>query len=76
MKPIIHLCLVSAQATPNLTPALDPAIRPRRVILLVSPDMRRRADWLERPFRSGAPALDPSRGLAQRAVTTARRFLP
>jgi hypothetical protein len=47
MKPIIHLCLVSAQATPNLTPALDPATLPRRVILLVSPDMRRRADWLE-----------------------------
>ena len=41
-----HLCLVSAQATPNLTPALDPATRPRRVILLVSADMRRRAQWL------------------------------
>ena len=41
-----HLCLVSAQATPNLTPALDPATAPRRVILLVSPDMQRRAEWL------------------------------
>jgi hypothetical protein len=46
MKPNTHLCLVSAQATPNLTPALDPATAPRRVILLVSPDMERRAQWL------------------------------
>lgn len=42
-----HLCLVSAQATPNLTPLLDPATAPRRVILLVSPDMAARAQWLE-----------------------------
>lgn len=48
MKPTTHLCLVSAQATPNLTPALDPATAPARVILLVSPDMARRADWLTR----------------------------
>jgi hypothetical protein len=46
-----HLYLVSAQATPNLTPALDPQIAPQRVILLVSPDMHRRADWLERVLR-------------------------
>ncbi len=42
-----HLCLVSAQPTPNLTPALDPGLAPRRVILLVSPDMTQRAQWLE-----------------------------
>ncbi|HSO81785.1 Card1-like endonuclease domain-containing protein [Thiocapsa sp.] len=42
-----HLYLVSAQATPNLTPALDPAVAPKRVLLLVSPDMRVRAGWLE-----------------------------
>ncbi len=47
MNPTSHLYLVSAQATPNLTPALDPVTRPARVILLVSPDMRQRADWLE-----------------------------
>ncbi|MEY6433625.1 DUF1887 family CARF protein [Thioalkalicoccus limnaeus] len=46
-----HLCLVSAQPTPNLTPVLDPAVAPRRVILLVSPDMVRRADWLERVLK-------------------------
>ncbi|WP_295437483.1 hypothetical protein [uncultured Thiodictyon sp.] len=39
-----HLCLVSAQPTPNLTPLLDPGLAPRRVILLVSPDMSRRAE--------------------------------
>ena len=42
-----HLLLVSSQPTPNLTPALDPAVRPERVILLVSPDMTQRADWLQ-----------------------------
>jgi hypothetical protein len=42
-----HLCLVSNQPTPNLTPALDPDLAPRRVILLVSPDMTRRAEALE-----------------------------
>ena len=41
-----HLYLVSDQATPNLTPALDPTIAPKEVILLVSPDMRRRGVWL------------------------------
>lgn len=47
MRVHTHLCLVSAQPTPNLTPALDPAVAPRRVLLLVSPDMMRRAGWLE-----------------------------
>ena len=46
-----HLSLVSNQATPNLTPSLDPAVQPHRVILLVSPDMQRRADWLEGVLR-------------------------
>ncbi len=41
-----HVYLVSQQPTPNLTPALDPAVQPRRVILVVSPPMRRRAGWL------------------------------
>jgi hypothetical protein len=42
----VHLVLVSRQATPNITPALDPAFRPREVVLLVSPDMIRQADAL------------------------------
>ncbi len=49
-----HLYLVSSQATPNITPALDVAMRPERVILLVSPDMRTRADWLEQVLKASA----------------------
>lgn len=41
-----HLYLVSDQPTPNLTPALDPALKPQRVILAVTPDLRRKAGWL------------------------------
>ncbi|MGZ8094749.1 MAG: Card1-like endonuclease domain-containing protein [Methylosarcina sp.] len=43
----IHLILVSAQAVPNLTPVLDDNFKPGKVIMLVSSDMRQRADWLE-----------------------------
>lgn len=43
----VHLALVSRQATPNITPALDPDFRPREVVLLVSPDMVQQADFLE-----------------------------
>lgn len=43
----IHLCLISAQATPNLTPLMDPATRPDEAVLVVSPDMAERATWLE-----------------------------
>jgi len=46
-----HLMLVSGQPTPNLTPALDRDIKPERIILLVSPDMRQRAAWLEAIYR-------------------------
>ena len=42
-----HLILVSAQAVPNITPALDERFKPREVVLLVSPDMVLRAEWLE-----------------------------
>ncbi|MGZ0020550.1 Card1-like endonuclease domain-containing protein [Nitrosomonas sp. wSCUT-2] len=41
-----HLCLVSDQATPNLTPALDPDFRPKTVTLATSPQMQEKADWL------------------------------
>ncbi len=30
--PTDHVCLVSAQATPNITPALDPEFRPAEVV--------------------------------------------
>ncbi len=43
----IHLILVSAQAVPNITPVLDDNFKPGKIIMLVSSDMRQRADWLE-----------------------------
>lgn len=52
-----HLCLVSQQATPNLTPLLDLAFRPRRVVMVVTPDMRQRARWLEETLRRHRPPL-------------------
>ncbi len=42
----VHLCLVSAQATPNLLPVLDEAWRPRRVVLACSAPMKERAQAL------------------------------
>lgn len=42
-----HFCLVSAQAAPNLLPLLDDAIKPEKVVLLVTPQMKARADYLE-----------------------------
>lgn len=41
-----HLCLVSAQATPNLLPVLDEAWRPRRVVLACSAQMKEAAQAL------------------------------
>jgi len=46
-----HLCLVSAQATPNLIPAMDTATAPRRVVLAVSTDMKQRGEWLSLVMR-------------------------
>ncbi len=34
-----HVCLVSAQATPNLIAAIDEQWRPRRVVLATSSEM-------------------------------------
>ena len=41
-----HLCLVSAQATPNLLPVLDETWRPRRVVLACSSQMKEAAQAL------------------------------
>lgn len=43
-----HLCLVSDQATPNLTPALDLDFRPKTVTLATSPQMQEKARWLSK----------------------------
>ncbi len=47
----VHVCLVSEQATPNFIPVLDSRFRPREVILLVSQQMRRQAEWLSEALR-------------------------
>lgn len=47
-----HVVLVSAQPTPNLLPALDKRTRPRRILLVVSPDMGGRAAWLENLYQA------------------------
>ena len=52
IQPDIHLALVSNQAVPNITPALDPTSRPRAVTLLVSPDMHQQAEWLTDVLRT------------------------
>lgn len=41
-----HLCLVSAQATPNLLPLLDEAWRPKHVVLACSAQMKDKAHSL------------------------------
>lgn len=46
-----HVCLVSQQATPNLSPVLDTSFRPQRVVMVVTPDMRQQAKWLEDVLR-------------------------
>ena len=47
MKLDIHVLLVSAQAAPNLLAALDPELRPKKAILLVSRKMAQKAADLE-----------------------------
>ena len=46
-----HILLVSAQAAPNLLPTLDPELRPREAVLVVSGKMQKRAEDLERVLR-------------------------
>ncbi|MHB8743779.1 MAG: Card1-like endonuclease domain-containing protein [Sulfuricaulis sp.] len=47
-KATAHVLLVSAQAAPNLLPALDREMKPDEAILLVSAKMQARADALEK----------------------------
>jgi len=46
MNPRCHLCLVSDQPTPNITPVLDRSFRPEQVILLTSPEKQQQAERL------------------------------
>ncbi|MEN9905330.1 MAG: hypothetical protein RLZZ555_1895 [Pseudomonadota bacterium] len=43
-----QIMLVSAQAAPNLLPALDPALKPRQAVLVVTQKMQARADALQK----------------------------
>jgi hypothetical protein len=46
-----HLILVSAQPIPNLTPIFDDTLRPKKVVMLVSPDMQERSKALENIYK-------------------------
>lgn len=43
----IHICLVSGQPTPNLTPVLASGWKPETVVLIVSPQQIKQAQWLK-----------------------------
>ena len=52
-----HLCLVSAQATPNLLPVLDESWRPKKVVLACSVQMKQNALSLRAVLQSKCPGL-------------------
>lgn len=52
-----HLCLVSAQATPNLLPVLDEAWRPKKVVLACSAPMKQAALSLRSVLQTKCPGL-------------------
>lgn len=54
----IHVCLVSAQAAANLLPALDPGLRPDRVILVTSSKMRQEAANLGKVMQEVGVAVE------------------
>lgn len=45
-NPSVHILLVSAQAAPNMLPALDPALKPKEAVLLITKKMAKKADAL------------------------------
>jgi len=46
-----HLILISAQAVPNITPILDDRFKPEQVVMLVSDDMLKRSEYLEKIYK-------------------------
>lgn len=52
-----HLCLVSAQATPNLLPVLDESWRPKRVVLAASEPMQANAKAISAVLKTKVPGL-------------------
>ena len=53
-----HVCLVSGQPLPNLIPLIDPKLGVKRAILLVTPDMEQRADWLNAVLKPRGIAVE------------------
>lgn len=53
-----HVCLVSAQPIPNLIPLRMEEIRPKKVILLVSPDMKLQSERLENVIKEWGIQVD------------------
>ncbi len=50
----IHICLVSQQAAANLLPALDPALKPEKIVLVVTAKMQRQAAHLTAVLKENA----------------------
>ncbi|MDT8407269.1 MAG: DUF1887 family CARF protein [Methylococcales bacterium] len=46
-----HFCMVSQQAAPNLLPLLDNDMKPEKVVLLVTPQMQKQADYLQQVIK-------------------------
>jgi hypothetical protein len=46
-----HVCLVSQQAAPNFLPLLDDALKPQEVILLVTAQMQKQAEYLQKVIK-------------------------
>lgn len=46
-RPEVHICLLSEQPSPNICPVLDERLRPKRLVMLVTPQQRSRVDGFE-----------------------------
>lgn len=53
-----HICLVSQQAAPNLLPALDPALKPQKAVLIITDKMRRQAEYLAAVLKESGIAVE------------------
>ncbi len=47
----IQICLVSAQAAPNLLPAIDSVLKPQKIVLVTTSKMRKRASDLTKVLK-------------------------
>mgnify|MGYP000639808229 CR=1 FL=1 len=64
VRPDVHLCLVSDEAAPNLTPLLDRNTRPKEVVLLYAKETQQYTDWLEQVIKQ-ASGVKVSRWMLQ-----------